>query len=152
MNELIFEGNLKFKEYFKLYFKRIKKPLIIFYISLILYIVFGILVGQSLMPKYRFNKSSIILRYFLLTIAIVCFIIFISSLYYVCTSGGIDPTGNIKVFKTSEDTIRIECIFKRNMCAKILKINHKEIRYNHLYLEESIRDYVFLPKEINLFL
>ena len=64
MNELIFEGNLKFKEYFKLYYKRLKKPLIIFYISFILYITFGILVGQTLMPTYRFNKISIILRYF----------------------------------------------------------------------------------------
>lgn len=134
MNDLIFEGNLDSKEYYKLWFNK-RKSLFLLYISLqILNLAFAIIFAISFVLN---SNTMLIMRYISITICLMLSISLGIVWFFTFATGGLFPRGETKVFKTSTDTIRIEWNYKKKNFVKLLRINKKEILMDHLYLEEN---------------
>lgn len=147
MNDLIFEGNLDSKEYYKLWFNK-RKFLFLLYIFLqILNLAFAIIFAISFVLN---SNIMLIMRYISITICLMLSIALGIVWYFTFTNGGLFPRGETKIFKTSADTIRIEWNYKKKNFVKLLTINKKEILMDHLYLEENRKNFVFLQKDTNI--
>lgn len=89
-----------------------------------------------------------------LMIVSIVFYIFLSivlsiKLFICFTTGGHFPYGHVKVYK-EKNAILTEWTVNGQSYAKKTVINKKKIRKNHLYLEESGKNFIFLLKDLPL--
>lgn len=73
----------------------------------------------------------------------------LGGVYFIgITTGGFPPLGDIEVYRTDTNSIFITWTDGWKSLSKAIKINRVLIMYDHLYVEESRRNFVFLPKEL----
>lgn len=145
MGELIFKGFLDKKEYYKIFFK-MRKYVFILYLLIQLFYICTVVCFVASNPNIS-NGSFALLRMISL-IFLVISLIFLFVIGYICiTTGGPYPYGNVEVYKR-ENSLFIKWTYKNNTLSKALRMEKVAIMFEHSYVQESRKNFVFLPKEL----
>lgn len=144
MKTKIFDGDLDSKEYRKLWFWK-RKPLFITFVALLAFntcfaILFAITFASE--SDNAFNLRMIFLGiYFLISIPIAILGAFSR------TIGGPFARGRTTV-EVENGTFFIVWNYNDNNYSKIVQAKKIELLEDHLYIEESQMNFIFLPKDL----
>lgn len=143
MNELIFKGYLDKKEYGHLW-RKMRMPLIIYHVSaLIVAAVLAFCLGLIL-------RDDDLLPYKIALIVVISLVVLSigPASFFIITTGGFPPYGEVEVYKKDQNSIFITWIDVNKTSSKAIKFNEVKIVNDHLYVYESRRNFAFLPKEL----
>ena len=144
MGDLIFQGFLNSSEYYRLWFSKRRKLFLLYLFILSVHICFSILFGLSFASD---NEVILAMR---IPSIVICGIASVSlgiSWYFTFTTGGIFPRGDVKVYKENRKLYLI-WNYKNRDYSKTVTINKVMVKSDHLFVEESRKNFVFLPKEL----
>ena len=141
MGYLVFDGCLNKKEYSKLWLKKRKKYLFTF----ILLFIFELISAALFTATFFIDLKDIVTIASFYT-TIVLFIGLVIMFILTFPKGSV-PCGDVKVYK-NDSSLYIVWLNHKKSVAKTLKINKKETVDNYLYVEESRRNFVYLPGNI----
>lgn len=144
MKEKIFAGNLPNREYWKLWLKKRLKLVLGFIFLQMLNFCFATLFALTFIQK---DNQNIYLRYVYLSICLLIAIGISITWFFGYTTGGLFPRGLTEVY-VDNDKLFISWTYKERTYSKFVIPNKVIVLEDHLYVEESRKNFAFLPKDV----
>lgn len=141
---LVYDSYLDKKEYLPLWIGSKRLPLGIYAGSFLVFVASAVLFLSQVDFKNASFRSPLWILY-----TVLCLFSLIAmgfGAYFYHSAGGVFVRGTIRVYQDG-DVLKIEFSDKNVRAKKVMQVRLKRHVKNHLYLEESKKNYVFLPLE-----
>lgn len=140
----VFDSYLDKKEYLPLWVGSKKLPLCMYLACSVLFLVSAVLFVMQIDFETSSFRSSLWILYLVLCVLSLAGMGFGAYIYF--ERGGVFVRGTVRIYQDG-DVLKIEFSDKDVRSKKVMQVRVKKHVKNHLYLEESKRNYVFLPIE-----